>query len=111
MARAPQGDPHEPSFLLNILGISYDEAMEGTETIMAPGSNITMEMEQATHEPFYRLCEVAGKVSTTWFALTANYDIVKAPVSVQMEGQKPVVLWRAAQLQGLHGAGGGFVQH
>ena len=49
-------------------------------------------MQKATYEPMYHLCEVAKLVDTKWFALTDNYHIVKAPVSVLMETMdKPVL--------------------
>ena len=40
----------------------------------------------------YHLCETARLVVTKWFALTDNYHIIKAPVSVLMDiGDKPLL--------------------
>ena len=75
-----------------ILGIAYFDQATMTEEIVAPGGNVTLTMQQAMYEPYYHLCEIASLVDTTWFALTDNYHIVKAPVSVLMETMdKPVL--------------------
>ncbi|CAE7254144.1 unnamed protein product [Symbiodinium pilosum] len=74
-----------------ILGLAYYDEMDSLETIMGPNGNISMNMTKAQEAPYYHLCEVAKMVDTTWFALTDNYHIVKAPVSVLMEGDKPVL--------------------
>ncbi|CAE7717815.1 unnamed protein product, partial [Symbiodinium pilosum] len=75
-----------------IVGLTYFSQTSTTEEIPAPGGNVTLKMEQATKEPYYHLCEAASKVDTKWFALTDNYHIVKAPVSILMETMdKPVL--------------------
>ena len=74
-----------------ILALAYYMATEMTETIMGPDGNITMDTKLAADPAYYHLCEVAKQVTTTWFALTDNYHIVKAPVSVLMDGMKPVL--------------------
>ncbi|CAE7037279.1 unnamed protein product [Symbiodinium natans] len=75
-----------------ILGLAYFDQMDTTEEIPAPGGNVTLTLKKATYEPYYHLCEAAKSVDTKWFALTDNYHIVKAPVSVLMETMdKPVL--------------------
>ena len=49
---------------------------------MAPGGNVTVTTKQAAYPPYLHLCEVAENVTTPWFALTDNYHIINAPVSV-----------------------------
>ncbi|CAE7212679.1 unnamed protein product [Symbiodinium natans] len=75
-----------------ILGIAYFDQMTTEETIVAPGGNVTLKKQKATQQPYMHLCEIAGLVDTDWFALTDNYHIVKAPVSVLMDDDdKPVL--------------------
>ncbi|OLQ02897.1 hypothetical protein AK812_SmicGene14200 [Symbiodinium microadriaticum] len=78
-----------------ILGITYFNQPNSTQTIVAPDGNVTMMMQTAMYGPYYHLCEIAKLVDTEWFALTDNYHIVKAPVSVLMdesgEMKKPVL--------------------
>ncbi|CAE7378917.1 unnamed protein product, partial [Symbiodinium necroappetens] len=75
-----------------ILGITYFDQPNSTMTISAPGGDVTMMMQPAMYEPYYHLCEIAKLVDTEWFALTDNYHIVKAPVSVLMDDDdKPVL--------------------
>ncbi|CAE7351799.1 unnamed protein product, partial [Symbiodinium pilosum] len=75
-----------------ILGLAYFDQATMTEEIVAPGGNVTMKMMKAMYEPMYHLCETAKNVETKWFALTDNYHIVKAPVSVLMEDDDVPVL-------------------
>eukprot|EP00439_Symbiodinium_sp_Y106_P001738 s7500_g1.t1 len=75
-----------------ILGVTYFDEPNSTQTISAPGGDVTMKMQPAMYEPYFHLCEIAELVDTTWFALTDNYHIVKAPVSVLMDDDdKPVL--------------------
>ncbi|CAE7037267.1 unnamed protein product [Symbiodinium natans] len=75
-----------------ILGIAYFDQEMTMEEIVAPGGNVTLKKQKATMQPYMHLCEIAGLVDTDWFALTDNYHIVKAPVSVLMDDDdKPVL--------------------
>ncbi|CAE7511393.1 unnamed protein product [Symbiodinium sp. KB8] len=75
-----------------IIGLAYYEQSMNSREIPAPDGNVTLTMKPATSQPFYHLCEAAKSVDTKWFALTDNYHIVKAPVSVLMETMdKPVL--------------------
>ncbi|CAE7351814.1 unnamed protein product, partial [Symbiodinium pilosum] len=75
-----------------ILGLAYFDTPMTEEMIPAPMGNVTLKMQKAMYEPMYHLCEVAKTVDTMWFALSDNYHIVKAPVSVLMETMdKPVL--------------------
>jgi len=75
-----------------ILGLAYYEQAMNSMEIPGPSGNVTLTMKPATSQPFYHLCEAAKSVDTKWFALTDNYHIVKAPVSVLMETMdKPVL--------------------
>ena len=53
-----------------------------------------MKTMKALYEPIYiyMLCETAKSVEIKWFALTDNYHIVKASVSVLMEDDDLPVL-------------------
>ena len=75
-----------------ILTLTYFPQPNMTETVQTPVGNVTMTTQAATAEPFYHLCETAKLVDTKWFALTDNYHIIKAPVSVLMDADdKPVL--------------------
>ncbi|CAE7245212.1 unnamed protein product [Symbiodinium natans] len=75
-----------------ILALTYYPQPDMTETIEGSNGNVTMETATATRNAYYHLCETASLVKTKWFALTDNYHIIKAPVSVLMETEdKPVL--------------------
>ncbi|CAE7768454.1 unnamed protein product [Symbiodinium sp. CCMP2456] len=75
-----------------IMGLAYYEQSMNSREIPAPDGNVTLTMKPAKSQPYYHLCEAAKSVDTKWFALTDNYHIVKAPVSVLMETMdKPVL--------------------
>jgi len=75
-----------------ILALTYYPHPQQMDMYEAPAGNVTMTTQAATGDPFYHLCETARLVDTKWFALTDNYHIIKAPVSVLMDmGDKPVL--------------------
>ena len=75
-----------------ILALTYYPQPDMTETIEGPNGNVTMTTATATRDAYFHLCETASLVNTKWFALTDNYHIIKAPVSVLMEtSDKPVL--------------------
>ncbi|CAE7714386.1 unnamed protein product [Symbiodinium sp. CCMP2592] len=75
-----------------ILALTYYPHPQMVDMYEAPAGNVTMTTQAATGDPFYHLCETARLVDTKWFALTDNYHIIKAPVSVLMDmGDKPVL--------------------
>ena len=77
-----------------ILDLAYFDQAAMTEEIVAPGCNVTMKTMKALYEPIYIYmpCETAKSVMIKWFALTDNYHIVKASVSVLMEDDDLPVL-------------------
>ncbi|CAE7906190.1 unnamed protein product, partial [Symbiodinium necroappetens] len=62
-----------------------------TETIEAPGGDVTLTIEKAEHGPLMHICEMAGKVTTPWFAVASNLHHINAPVSVLMRMGEPVM--------------------
>ncbi|CAE7538104.1 unnamed protein product [Symbiodinium microadriaticum] len=75
----------------NILLLTYDSTDVETQTIPAPGGDVTLSVEASEQSPMMGLCEVAAKVKTPWFAVTTNYHIINAPVSVLMHMGQPVL--------------------
>lgn len=74
-----------------ILMLTHYPTPNVTETIPAPGDNVSLTTQEASSEPYMHLCEVAELVTTDWFALTDNYHIINAPVSVLMDGEMPML--------------------
>ncbi|CAE7243108.1 unnamed protein product [Symbiodinium sp. CCMP2592] len=77
-----------------ILALTYypHQQQINIEMYDGPVGNVTITTQAATGHPLYHLCETARLVDTKWFALTDNYHIIKAPVSVLMDtGDKPLL--------------------
>lgn len=68
-----------------------DYQSSSTQTIQAPQGNVTLSMEPADSPSFMHICEVAGKVTTPWFAVTSTNHIINAPVSVLGSAGMPVM--------------------
>ena len=75
----------------NILLLTYDSTDVETQTIPAPGGDVTVSVEASEQGPMMHLCEVAGKVKTPWFVVATNYHIINAPVSLLMHMGQPVL--------------------
>jgi len=68
---------------------AFYDVEETVENISAPGGDVMVETKMADDEPYKHLCVVARNVDTKWFALTDNFHIVNAPVSVLMSRDDP----------------------
>ncbi|CAE7369828.1 unnamed protein product, partial [Symbiodinium natans] len=73
----------------NILMLQYFPGKKTVEKIASPSGEVMVTTQQATQEPHMHLCEVAKLATTPWFALTDNYHVINAPVTVLMDHSDP----------------------
>ena len=73
----------------NILVLQYFPGKDATETVASPSGEVMVTTQQAAQEPHMHLCEVAKLATTPWFALTDNYHVINAPVTVLMDHSDP----------------------
>ncbi|CAE7554786.1 unnamed protein product [Symbiodinium natans] len=73
----------------NVLMLQYFPGKKAVEKIASPSGEVMVTTQQATQEPHMHLCEVAKLATTPWFALTDNYHVINAPVTVLMDHSDP----------------------